>query len=62
MMSPVEFFSAGLCHKIANPWDPKNELFDVFNVHLFFFKFDKSCYFDIKKQDMIISVWLFLTK
>ena len=25
-----------LCHKIANPWDLKNELFDVFNVHLFF--------------------------
>ena len=48
-MSPVEFFSAGLCHKIANPWDLKNELFDVFNVHLFFFKFDKSCYFYIKK-------------
>ena len=36
MMSPVEFFSAGLCHKIANPWDLKNELFDVFNAYLFF--------------------------
>ena len=38
-----------LCHKIANPWDLKNELFDVFNVHLFFSNLINHVIFIYKK-------------